>query len=599
MQVIRALVESGHREDVRSTVPREEADAINNLLQEGRKDEAVGRVHAAIIKLSTPGVPNATTASGPEELQVINFHQLATGSQFGNTLKLFNPVINERKQKMYVVGSKTTTVNVLDLASDNIVRTFDSQVPGGFLIFNAGSLYSYDFVAGKCYKIDPDMGKTRGVPISDCEARLPGDKDKPKLWGQYSFLMTGYASSKPNSRPGFSAEWRKDLNAAYGVIEIYDAAKSKRGEILTGPDALYFVIDNKTGKLYSTNTGDASLSIFDLTLLESTGFCKDNRCKIKEIDIGTSVDQVIEDSAGRLYIRNRLGGSTIFKYDPISKLFTTIDNENHVSGGIALWPTAMELSSDEKRLYVLSHYGGLIDVINTETNKVVNKIKFAKPLQARTDSISTMVMDKTRDLLYAVWPESGIIGVANGASGSVLGMIDLVKYGFRKSEAVNAGPGLINLTVNDKTGVLFVHLFNEQKMLAFNGKTLALLNEAQVSLEQKREMSLLCNPDKGVLYLGNRMINAATLRETLHYAKGQTVIGFNNKRNNVYLVENASAEKLMGRQEIINELTNGSVSRKWLLDSIGSVNSRFFFNFDKGYFYVAYFESGIVKKYKL
>jgi DNA-binding beta-propeller fold protein YncE len=598
MKVIRSLAESGRQADVRRTLPREEAEAINNLLQKGRNDEAAASVRAAIDKLSGLGVHAAVPAAGLVELQVLNLHQLATGSQFGNILKLFNPVINERKRELYVVGSRTTMVGVIDLTSDRLVRTFDSGVPGGFLIFNAGSLYAYDFGAGRCYQIDPALGKTRDVPISECEARLPGDKDRPKRWRNYSFLMTGYTFI-PNSRPGFSVEWRQDLNAAYGVIEIYDAANNKRGEILTGPDALYFIIDDTTGKLYTTNTGDGSLSVFDLTLLESTDFCKDNRCKLKEINVGTSADQVIEDSAGRLYARNRLGGSTIFKYDPSSKSYTIIGNENHVPGGIALWPTAMELSNDEKRLYVLSHYGALIDVINTENNKVVDKIKFSTSLKPRTDSISTMAIDKTSELLYAVWPETGIIGVANGSSGRPLGSIDLVKYGFRKSAAVNAGPGLINLAVNEKTGTLFVYLFDEQKMLAFNGKTLALQQEAALSMERKREMSLFCNADKDVLYLGNRIINASTLRETGRYAKGHAVIGFDNKRNNVYLVENTPAENQTGRRETIYELTDGSVTRVWPLDRIGSINSRFFFNFDKGYFYVAYFESGMIKKYAL
>jgi hypothetical protein len=627
IQNVRALADAGYRDVIRRILPKEQAESIGEQLRNGEMAAAVDRVRSAIkgldeavkskqiaglpprsvqphpIPMSQPAstvdseMKSAATAGAPAQAQqVINFHALATRGRNADILKLFNCVINERKRELYVTGSKTTTIGVVDLNKDELVRTFDAGIYGGFLIINSNTLYSYDFGAGKCYQIDTDQGRAREVSVSDCQSILPRDKDKPKQWGGYLFYMTGYRS-RPNSPPGFDVGWRQDLNAAYGVIEISDASKKKLGEILTGPDALYFTIDGVAGKLYSTNTGDGSLSVFDLHKLESTGYCKDNGCRIKDIDVGTSADQVIEDSSGKLYVRNRLGGSVIYKYKPSTGAFSVIENENHVPGGIGLWPTAMELSGDEKRLYVLSHYGASIDVIDTSIDRVINKIPFALSLKPRTDSISTMVLDKAHDILYAVWPETGIIGAAKGITGMKIGTVDLSKYGFNKAQAANAGPGLINLAVNEKTGTLYAYLFNEQKLLVFNGKTLAVERESSFSMERKREMSLFCNDDKGVLYLGNKIIDETGQQVTGIFPRGQAVVGFNNRDNTVFVIESSPSFDRKGSQETMLEYNDGKMIRQWTLDRTGSINSRFFFNFRKGYFLAAYFESGTVKKY--
>ncbi len=528
----------------------------------------------------------------------INFHQLATGKKFSNILKLFNPIIDEQNRKLYVVGSKTNYVGVVDVDKDELIDVFNIGVPGGFLIFNSQKLYSYDFAANKCYQIDPSQKKATEISIDTCKTIVPSKgKDKSVKWGNYSFQETGYQSFADGTT-GFTTNWNQNLNGAYGIIEIYDSANNKKGEITHGPDALYFTIDQKTGKLYTTNTGDGSISIFDLNKLESTNYCQNNSCKIKDIDIGNSADEVIADSSGNLYVRNRLGGSVIYKYNLNSKLLTIIDNENHVNGGIGMWPTDMELSKDEKRLYVLSHYGALIDVIDTTTNKVTNKIKFETSLKPRTDSISAMAVDKSRDKIYAVWPELGVIGVADGINNNVLKTIDLTKYGFDKSKAANAGPGLVNLTVNEKTNKLYAYLYNEQKLLVFNGDSFTKENDASLSLKNKKELSLMSNDDKSALYLGNKIIDQNSLKETGNFSKGQSVIAFNNKNNAVYLSDMSSLGAGKS-QEKVYEFDNNILTRAWVLDEIGSIASRFSFDFDKNIFYTAYFESGIIKQYSL
>jgi DNA-binding beta-propeller fold protein YncE len=207
--------------------------------------------------------------------------------------------------------------------------------------------------------------------------------------------------------------------------------------------------------------------VYDLNKLEETNYCRNDACKIKDIDVGTSGDQVLVDSSGKIFLRTRLGGNAIYVYNQNSKEFDMIENENIAPEGIGMWPTGMGLSSDETRLYVLSHYAARIDVVDTATYEVIGSIQFNTELKPRTDSISSMVFDKSREKIYAVFPELGVIGIADGRNEKVLGMIDLTKYGFEKK--ANGGPGLVKLSVDEKTDTLSVLLTRAKTQLYFDG----------------------------------------------------------------------------------------------------------------------------------
>jgi DNA-binding beta-propeller fold protein YncE len=531
--------------------------------------------------------------------EIINFHKLASGKDFGDILKLFNPAIDEQNRRLYVVGSKTTYVGVVDIDKDELIDSFDIGVLGGYLMFNEKKLYSFVLEEHKCYLIDTIQKKASEVNLSVCENLVPKG-NPPKKWGNYSFLSTGYRGFTDGTS-GFPVDWAQDLNGAYGRIEISDSSGKKVGEIVYGPDALYSAIDSKTGKLYTTNTGDGSISIFDLNKLNSTNYCEKNSCLIKEIDIGNSADQLIVDSSGNMYVRNRLGGSVIYKYNPTTKSFITINNEKTTSKeaaiwngnwqGLALgmWPSDMKLSKDEKRLYVLSHYGALIDIIDTTTNKVVSKIKFDTALKPRTDSLSEMALDKSRDRLYAAWAELGLIGVADGKNSKVLGTIDLTKYGFDKSKAANRGIGIVKIAVDDNSGKLYVYY--EGKLLSFNGDTLQKENEVSTTVKCDGEKMLVVNPDKKELYLGSAIFNLDTLKESGSFSRGQRVESFNNEANAVYLKEDLKTNSKTSLK--IYEFINGFQTKEWTVDNLGDIVNTFF-DFKNNIFYVVDFLSGSV-----
>jgi len=256
-----------------------------------------------------------------------------------------------------------------------------------------------------------------------------------------------------------------------------------------------------------------------------------------------------------------------------------------------MWPTGIALSSDEKKLFVLSHYSASIDVVDTTTNAVMNKIQFTTDLKPRTDSISTMKIDKSRNRLYVAWPELGLIGVADGNNNSVLGTIDLTLYGFDRTKAANQGPGVITLEVSEKNNKLYAYLKNERKTVIFNGDTLGSEGESTLGMFR-------VNDGKNLYYVGSTVLDATTLAEVGSFSHGQRVIAFDNSADAVYLYDMVMVDNGW-KQETVYEFIGGVLTRQWSLDKVRTMESGFSFDFMTHQFSVAYFETGIVKTYAL
>lgn len=245
-----------------------------------------------------------------------------------------------------------------------------------------------------------------------------------------------------------------------------------------------------------------------------------------------------------------------------------------------MWPTGMELSADEKRLYVLSHYGALIDVVDTATNSVTSRIKFTTSLKPRTDGISYFAIDKMRDKLYAAWPELGIIGIANGASSTILGYIDLTQYGFNSFEAANGGPGLINLAVSETNDKLYVYFVNKgdktltiDKLLVFNGSTFAKESEIVPAIYKAKEYILQVNDVKNELYLDNKIFSLTTLQQIGTLAKGDQAVAFDSVNNALYTMSQTSSFKTT---VAIHKLVNNVAVKEWTLDNFGELALPYF-----------------------
>jgi len=580
-QVISIMLQSG--KPVKNILPKDEGSRIDALIRDKNSEEAAKRVHDAILKLNTAdtGKPEGVAAQGMSIVSSVpilqlNIHRLANKNSFDNILKLLNLVIDPVNRRLYFGGSKSTFIGVVDIDKDELIETFDIGVPAGFLIpdFANGAIYSMEIgSASRIYKIDIKQKKMEEVSSMPSYLSIP-KKGESKKYKGLNYKETGYP---------FAAGYLQEENAAYGVIVITDSTGREVGRIKHGPDALYFGIDEKTGKLYTTNTGDGSISIFDLN--------NKNR-KIKDIDIGTSIDGIeLLPDASSLYIRNRLGGSTIFNYNLRNNSLSTIPNENAVgSKGIGMWPSGMVY--DDGKLYILSHYAGRVDVIDVQTNTVVSRIPLNLSLKPRTDSISTITMDRRRKIIYVAFPELGEVAVADAKG---LRYIKTIKIeGFDKSKS---GPAQMTLSVDEELNKLFVYIPEGQMLYAYHGTEYSLAGKASVSAERVVGVNV-SNYGKKVLYIGNKLLDPVTLEVKGNFSRGSRVIGFNNDKNMVYLSESRQT----GSRKLIEKVygfEDSVLKKEWTLSPILSIASSFAFDFGNNKFYVGYFESAIIEVFSL
>ncbi len=573
----------------KDVLSKEDAQRIESSIKSGRMEEAVKMVHSTIMKLekfvsfsdSEPfhkrmEIRDITPAP---LLMKVNLKDLITKNNFGNILKLGNPVIDSGRRRLYFSGTKSTYIGIIDLDKDELIETFDIGIPGGFLLPDpkTGDIYLFDIGSNRFFKIDVINKKASEVFSLPTYLSLP-KKGAPKVYKNDTYKDTGYP---------FKVGYLQDENAAYGVIEIKSSSGEGIGQIKHGPDGLYFDIDQMTGKLYATNTGDGSISIFDLN--------KSN-IKIKDIPVGVSVDEIaLNNKTNGIYTRNRLGGNIISYFDLDAKEITIIPNENTAgSNGIGMWPTQMIY--DEDRLYILSHFGARIDVINSVTNKLITHIPVGLKTKPRTDNISTMVMDRGRKILYAAFPELGALAIVDVKNLKQIKILKIENFDVEKTN-MNPGPAKIILSIDEKRCKLYIYL-SEQKILNVYDTNSNILQKIIPIVVKSTERMMTSNPEKGILYFGNKILDSNTLEEKGTFAKGEKVISFDNAKNRVYLsaiIPTGPAKMI----EKVYEFEDSILKREWTLTPILSIPSSFAFDFINNKFYAGYFESGVVDVFDL
>lgn len=589
--ILSGMLRSGS--PVREILSRDEGQRVQALMRQGELNEAAERVHDAILRLervnkipqdsgtkrfsqkhSMPS-PGSDTEVPSEPVFRLNVHQEANKTSFGNILKLMNPLVDSKNRRLYFTGTKSTYLGVIDLAKDELIKTVNIGIPGGFLIKDPKSndIYMFDIGVKTWFKIElmnMHVSRISSLPPS---VLLP-EKRAPIFYKGYSYKETGYP---------FRAGYLQNENASYGVIEIRDSSGNMIDQIKHGPDALYFDIDQKTGRLYTTNSGDGSISIYDLD---------NNRRKIKDIDVGTIVDEIVlNPKSGGIYIRNRIGGSTIFYYNQKTKKLTTIPNENMPGPkGIGMWPT--QIIYDDNKLYVLSHYGGRIDVIDTLTHEVSRRIDLNLSYKPRTDGISTMVMDRDRKILYAAFPELAELAVADANTFKHLKTIQI--KGF---EMESPGPARIVLALDEKLNSLFVYLPDLEMLYVYDTNTYSLKRSIPIYVG-RTEKIMMSNSQKGVLYVGYKILDAESLEEIGTFNRGTRIIAFDNSRDRVYLTDMAPFRR-GSKIEKVYEYVGLTLNREWTLSPILSIPSTFDFAFDNNRFYVGYYEPAMVEAFDL
>ena len=174
------------------------------------------------------------------------------------------------------------------------------------------------------------------------------------------------------------------------------------------------------------NGGDASVSIFPADTTEPTN-----------IQVGSAAEDVLVTPDGnRMLVLNRLGGSQLIEFNLETGASRVLDT--------VPWPVRMVQRPQDGRLFIFSHFAPTVEVRDLETLEVLGEISLA-PHGVGTsysDTLSDMSADPNGDLLVALQCEQGKVAIIDGATQSVLAVVNL--GGLRR----NDGPGRMNAAVD-------------------------------------------------------------------------------------------------------------------------------------------------------
>jgi DNA-binding beta-propeller fold protein YncE len=566
------------------------------------------------------GFNNRSPSSDTALMAEINIQKLVNGFD-KNIIKQNNAVYDPSRNKIYVSGGLTeSTFAVINPQTDTIEDLFDIGLPGGIMALSddgSGMLYIMNTGARSCVKYNPDTKTAVGIPDQrECQNAVDSPRTgigRQRVWGDITMIAEN-TWNFPRYK-GYAPTSTQNLNALYNKIKLI-RNHSEIGEIIHGPDTMFFDVDTKDGKIYASNTGDSSISVFDLKKLASTNRCAKDSCWIKDIRLGTTIDEILLDSSGNIYVRNRLGGSTIYKYNQSTKSISLFaDNENNLSrkqaiwnssnwhgGGISMWPTGFAIRNNGKEMYVLSHYNACVGVIDTATGNFLSKILFPVPWKPRTDSLSEIAMDYASNRMFAVWPELGLIGVADLTNRRVVKMIDLAQYGFDRNRSANRGLGLVKLAYNARGNKLYIFLTDNKNLIMLDGKTFVKQKETRITTPVAQvDSHLISNDDKGELYLGEHIFDALGLTPKGDLAPHQVnIVGFNNSDNSIYADEIITDRASPGRySNILRKYVGGKPAKDLVIRVKAVLPAKYYFDTANNKVYVYFLADAIIMKYDL
>jgi hypothetical protein len=381
------------------------------------------------------------------------------------------------------------------------------------------------------------------------------------------FLMTGYP---------YYAGYLPEADGSYGIIEVRDAITGDlETELWTDFETVSFDIDESSGNLLFSSTGSGTIRFVHLS----------DYTTIATIDVTTTIeDVIIHPDNGSLYLRNRLGGSTIYRINPeTGTLINTLIPGN--------WPTKILLDSIQERLYILSHYEAKIYIYDILTDTLIDTISLGVQLP-RTDALSTMTIDTGLNKLYVIIPELGTLTMVNvdGFGNPTTISIE----GFTPNP-LGGGPGQLHIAVNSSMNRVFALIKDSGRLNIYDGNTLAQLSYSTISgfSITNPPLNLLFSDDEGNrLFVGPYIVNPETGTVIGQISTGKKVVASNPARTRFYVSDLDIS--IQGFIESIYEYdsTLSSFERQWDFSPINVVQSSFGFDFTREKMYVGYFERG-------
>ncbi len=477
--------------------------------------------------------------------------------------------IDAAQERLYVVNSAPPPqagVTVYNLSTKQFIRKYN--MPAGFdglpkgIFVGGGRIYiNSNTLKHSLSIIDEASGAGTYIPLSENGLQM-------ETYGGRLFQMTGYP---------YYAGYLPNADGSYGVLEVRDAVTgSKVTEIQTDLETLYFDIDQSTGRLFYSSTGRGTIGIINLS----------NYSTIKKIDAATTMEDVVARlDDGSLYIRNRLGGSTIYRINPQTGTLTN----TLIPGN---WPTKILLDSARNRLYALSHYEAKVSVFDLSTDAKLFDIPLGTQ-RARTDALSNMAMNHTTGKLYAIMPELGTLTMVSAdGSGSPL----TVSINGYTPNPQGGGPGKLHIAVNESLNRAYVFITDANRLNIYDGTSLSLLTYSTIAdfNQTATPLDMLFSDEAGGrLFVGPYILDALTGATMGQVPAGLKVIGMNPSRTRFYVMDFMTA----GFYERILEYDSSfqTVFRQWDLSPITGVYSAFGFDFSRNRLYVGYFDRSILE----
>lgn len=500
----------------------------------------------------------------PDKIRIYSadMQLLETMSGLTDPGELFVDATNNRLYMLHTYPPPRAGVSVFNLTTKAFIRRYNMPVgfdglPKGLYVANGKIYVASNSRFNSLSIIDVVSGAGVLHPLS--EAGGPMEVYQGNL-----YQMTGFPFY-----PGYLPQ----ADGSYGILEVRQAVSGvKTSEIWTDFETTYFDIDSSTGRLFYTATGNGMVGVMDLT----------NNTRMRELDVTTTIEDVVVHPAdGSVYLRNRLGGSTIYRVDPSTRTVLSVLRPGH-------WPTKLLLDSARNRLYSLSHYEAKVSVFDLTSDERVLEI----PLQtqrARTDALSTMAMNGTTGQLYAVMPELGTLTKVSvdGSGTPVTVFID----GFDPTRA--RGPGSLHLAVSPNHNRVYVFHRDSKRLQFYDGNTLQLQRSVMIP-EFNQSVSpldlLYYDETRGRLFVGPHIVDAVNGAVLGRIAQGLKVIGVSPDGRRYYVLERMTPnfyERVLEYDETLQ-----TVLRHWDFSPIQGVFSAFEVDFARNRLYCGYFERG-------
>ncbi|OHV13803.1 YncE family protein [Kushneria phosphatilytica] len=231
-----------------------------------------------------------------------------------------------------------------------------------------------------------------------------------------------------------TATGRKGEDDTSAVLQLDPESLKVTRRIATPARAFGLALNNATDTLYTTNTGDRSVSVINAKtgkVMKTIRLENEQAPVMEGKQLTRPREAVVDEAHNRVYISGVSRDGMVWVLDGSSnKLMGNIE-------GIGDTPAGMALDVDNQRLYVTLLESDAVVEINLDNHSVVRRF------EVDGNGPVSVALDRQRQRLLVANQGSGDMDVINLDSGQVMKRID-------------TGAGALNVTLDSKDNRIYV-----------------------------------------------------------------------------------------------------------------------------------------------